>query len=451
MLRIFTLLFLTSLVSTAFAQNEFGYKEGYNLVWHDEFIDSNLTNNQWDRQFPFGPMCGAQTYAPRYGTVEFNEGKINLLNKKEKINGEVYDWDSAGNFKPYFRDFDYQSGMLWSKKEFLHGYFEASFRSDPGKGFFNAFWLFGEKKCEIDVFELAGSDPHDAQMTLHWKDKDPISGSSQSIAHMKAEKHFGEVQHTFASEWTANDVKWFHNDVEVPQTAYARWIRRRHIPDVPLHVIINSSIATLDGPPDSTTVLPGKISFDHVRIYQNEQVVTAPEITGQEQMKYLNYLPTGLSLLSLMVSDHYKTYPYGFKYEILPGSNYSTDGVKYTVVTGYKGVIQLNVRVNDGINWSGVKVITVNPDSHLGVGEQLDGKSGFILYPNPSHGSFTISRKGTEKLKLMVSSLDGRTLLSDQLLDEVQQFDVTGLSSGIYLLTLLGSSGINFAERIIIE
>lgn len=431
------------------AQNTHGYKEGFNMVWHDEFLDSNTTNAQWERLFPWGPFTTEQSYGIQTGNHLFENGQLSLLNKKEQVNGVVYAYDSQGNFAPYNKDFNYTMAMLYSQQSFLRGYFEAGFKSDPGKGFYNAFWLYGEKECEIDVFELAGSDPYDAQMTLHWKDADSFTGSKQSIAHLKSAKHFGEQQHTFGTLWTSNTLTWFHNGVEVPQTAFTKSVRRRHIPDVPLNIIVNSAIASFDGLPDSTTILPGAISFDFVRAYQNETVVRSPVITAQVPLLYRDYAAVEFSLEWLAADDYYKTYPYGFMFEILDGPNYSTDGTKFTITQGFKDPVYLNVRIRDGINWSAISSVLVSPDMELAINDNA-GTKAFKIYPNPNSGSFTVDNLGEGLVKMEIRSIEGKLVHVETLNSRTTIINLTGLSKGFYLLNLSQGNEV-YQSKLIIE
>lgn len=432
------------------AQEDYGHKPGFNLVWHDEFQDSVRTFSQWDRNFPWGPMNCEKSVSVRYGNHQFEGGKLNLLNQQKKVTELMYAWDSNGVFQPYMKDFDYTYAMLYSKDQFLHGYFEVGFQSDPGKGFYNAFWLYGEKACEIDVFELSGSDPYDAQMTLHWKEKDPITNSSQSITHLKANKHFGETQHKFGVLWTSSQLSWFHNGTEVPQTAWVKSVRRRHIPDVPMNMIVNSAIACFDGEPNSSTQLPGKISFDFARAYQNEKIVKAPEIIGQNQLFYKTYDNHYLDQRALQVIDFYETYPYGFKYEILNGTNYSTDGLRFKVDSNYSGDLELNVRVHDGINYSSVYKVLVKPDIELGLND-LISSTNVRIYPNPANGYVIIEKDFDAIATVEVRSVEGKLVYSSQLSESTSTIALDEITRGLYFVVVSLNGGSSFQQRLVVQ
>ncbi len=429
---------LLLLLSTipSFAQTDYGYKEGFNLVWHDEFIDSNTTNELWRRTYPWGPMYTDSGYGKISGNHIFENGQVSLMNRREFISGEIFNFDPQGNLTVSKRDFNYTFGMLYGLHSFTHGYFEAGFQSDPGKGFYNAFWLVGDKHTEVDIFELQGSDPFDAQMTLHWQDPDPFTNSRQSIAHYRATRHFGEVQHRFGLLWTESDLKWFHDGVEIPQTLATKSVRRRHIPDVPLNVVVNSAIGGIDGVPNASTKLPGKIAFDFVRVYQNETTVEAPEILGHKPASYTNYEPTPLSLDWLVVKEHYKTFPYGFTYQIQEGSNYTTNGSTFTVTPGFKGLVDLSVRVRDGINWSASRIVTLTASPNVGVSE-LANTTLVNWYPNPSEGLVNVENGTGKAVQIEIRSIDGKLQFQSLIDGTFAQLNLSSLSKGMYTISIV--------------
>ncbi|MES2629477.1 MAG: family 16 glycosylhydrolase [Bacteroidota bacterium] len=435
---------------SSIAQQQMAYKEGFNLVWHDEFSDSAETYARWDTWFPWGPWANGLSYSPRQGNHGFSNGRLEMFNRKEEIIGDVFAYDAQGNFAPYKDTFQYSCGMLYSHRQFLHGYFEAGFQSDPGKGFFNAFWLYGEKNSEIDVFELAGSDPYDAQMTLHWKEKDALTNSTQSIAHLKSEQHFGEIQHSFGVLWTASEINWYHNGKEVPQNFFTRFIRQRHIPDVPMAVIVNSNIAFLDGEPDSTTKMPGKIAFDYCRVYQNDSVVAAPMIVGQQPLVYSTYDSIPFSLNYLAVQNVYNTYPYGFRYEIMPGANYTTNGHSFIAAPGFNETIELQVRVHDGINYSPVKTVSIFPDVSLGITTSSETVA-YRLFPNPASGNVHIESDSDVPVRLEMYSADGKLQLSTLLDGRSNVISLSALSKGIYMVIFKSEGSAPVSTRLVVD
>lgn len=353
-----------------FGQTSIGFKEGYNLVWADEFQDSAYTYQAWDKFFPWGPWTGGYHHYDQPGNRYIDSGYAKLVVLDTTVNGIVYNWDDNGDWNPYYRDFDYSAGMFYSKRGFLFGIFETKFRSDEGKGLHNAFWLYGQESQEIDVFEFFGSKPHEVQQNLIWKERDPLTGSSQSASFKSASPNFTEAFHTIGVKWTADNVLFYLDGEDIIPNAFTDFIRKRHVPDLPMHVIINNAISGFDGEPNAQTKFPSNIWFDYVRVYQNDTVVRAPVILAQLPKEYANYLPFDIELSEVLVSDYYQTYPIGFQMQFLPGDNYTVVNGQIQIDSGFLEDVHVNIQVNDGINLSEVFQFLVTPADVVDVVEE---------------------------------------------------------------------------------
>lgn len=243
-------------------------KPGWTLVFHDEFDGPELDSTLWMTGFPWG-RCGDIAYNTEQGNISISEGAVHLTARHETVTGFCFAWDEEGTFTPYYKDFDYSTGMLYSVQSFKYGYFECRFRVPPGKGFNSAFWLYGPEASEVDVFEVVSSDQGAAQMTLHWKDNDVLVNSSQSITHVQpAGPAFDAGYHTLAFQWAPDEITWYLDNWEVPESLWTQFIRGRHIPNVEMNVILTLGVGGMDGDPDSTTPFPADFVVDYVRVYQ---------------------------------------------------------------------------------------------------------------------------------------------------------------------------------------
>lgn len=243
-------------------------KPGWALVFDDEFDGPILDTDLWMTGFPWG-RCSEIAFNTESGNISFNEGALYLTAKKEPINGFCFAWDENGAFTPYYKDFDYTTGMLYSVRSFKYGYFECRFRVPLGKGFNSAFWLYGPEASEVDVFELVSNDEGAAQMTLHWKEDDVLVGTSQWPTHIQPSgPGFDEGYHTFAFEWMPDTMAWYLDNWKVPESCWTEFIRGRHIPAVEMNVILTLGIGGMDGDPDSTTPFPADFVVDYARVYQ---------------------------------------------------------------------------------------------------------------------------------------------------------------------------------------
>jgi beta-glucanase (GH16 family) len=243
-------------------------KPGWKLVFHDEFDGPELDTSLWMTGFPWG-RCSDIAYNTDTGNISLVDGAVRMTAKKETINGYCFHWDADGTFTPFYQDFDYSTGMLYSVQAFKYGYFECRFRAPAGKGFNAAFWLYGPEATEADIFEIVSSDEGAAQMTLHWKQDDPLVGTSQWINHIHPSgPAFTAGYHTFAFEWASNSVAWYLDNWKIPDTLMTRFIEGRHIPNVDMNVILTLGIGCMDGTPDASTPFPADFVVDYVRVYQ---------------------------------------------------------------------------------------------------------------------------------------------------------------------------------------
>jgi hypothetical protein len=76
--------------------------------------------------------------------------------------------------------------------------------------------------------------------------------------------------------------------------------------------------------------------------------------------------------------------------------------------------------------------------------------SGISVYPNPSSGSFTISKSTNELATLRIISPDGRLIMSYELSETETAID-TKLSAGIYTLLIEGNKSGNFRKLVITD
>ncbi|AWA29457.1 cadherin [Flavobacterium magnum] len=121
---------------------------------------------------------------------------------------------------------------------------------------------------------------------------------------------------------------------------------------------------------------------------------------------------------------------------VLPGGGFTTFGVNASnelfVASQNNGVVY--------------KVV----DTSLGVNDVE--KSPFSVYPNPAHGTFAVhSGTGAFPLQITVFDISGKKLLSRTIESDNENIDVSGLSSGLYLVNAQDNSGMPSVSRLVIE
>jgi acyl-CoA thioesterase I len=162
---------------------------GYTMAWHDEFDGDKLNHNDWDIRT--GDRLGSRNLAANVGV---SGGMLRLAVKKE----------AAGPM-------DYTSGGVISKREFLHGYYEARMRVPSGKGWHSSFWMMknsnGEtgSRQEIDVVEHDSYNPREYGLNLHlWKPEHMVLGGTR-VKTPRLDDSF----HTWGCEFTPLELRYY--------------------------------------------------------------------------------------------------------------------------------------------------------------------------------------------------------------------------------------------------
>ncbi len=171
----------------------------------------------------------------------------------------------------------YTSGRLDTQRhwETRYGRIEARIKLPAGKGLWPAFWLLGSNiddvhwpKCgEVDILEMAGSDPTTVAGSLHavgYSDNSPVRAEYKLPAGT-----FADDFHVFAFEWAADGMRWLVDEKpyawRTPQglkNIYLAWQF-----DQPMFVILNLAVGGIyDGDPNATTQFPAQMLVDYVQI-----------------------------------------------------------------------------------------------------------------------------------------------------------------------------------------
>lgn len=223
-------------------------RAGWTLTFHDEFDGSTLETGKWLDRYWHGRTHSnneKQYYAP--DGYEVRDGHLRLIAQKREMGGKAY-----------------TSGMVCSFERFSqrYGYFEIRAKFPKGKGYWPAFWLLPDDKSwppEIDVLEILGHEPNVLYMTNHWRDEARKHGSRGG----KFEgPDFSADFHVFAVEWTPEELVWYVDGKE-------RFRSREGVMQKSAYVIANLAVGgDWPGDPDATTVFPGTMEVDYIRVFE---------------------------------------------------------------------------------------------------------------------------------------------------------------------------------------
>ena len=178
-------------------------REGYKLVWHDEFNQgTELNKADWTHEVQKAGWVNNELQ-------NYVDGAYNGQRVTELSDGKlrIHCFKSGGNV--YSGRVYAQVGQGWQ-----YGYIETRMMLPKGKGTWPAFWMMpvkvdwvneGWPKCgEIDIMEEVGVVPNEVSSSLHAEGHNHTNGTQVTHA-MTIEKAEGEF-HTYAIEWTSQRI-----------------------------------------------------------------------------------------------------------------------------------------------------------------------------------------------------------------------------------------------------
>ena len=167
----------------------------------------------------------------------------------------------------------YTGGNINSKQKMHYGYIEAKIAINYGEGFFPAFWLYGTEPDlalhqgtdyqEIDIFEMT---PHRTQqqnssiihdynlMTSNWHNYDDFGNISKKFSINDYRNY-----HVYGLEWTPSKIIYYVDG------AIYRIEANQGLFD-PKTIILNFAVKR--NHVTSTTIFPGEMDVDYVRVYK---------------------------------------------------------------------------------------------------------------------------------------------------------------------------------------
>ena len=229
------------------SEKEPAEKEGWILVWEDEFEGNSIDRTKWRiEDAALVKNNEMQYYSPE--EVFLKKGCLVLRSQKRKKENR-----------------NYTSGLIETKGKYTQtfGRFEMRAKFPFGQGIWPAFWLMnsmGKWPPEIDIGELLGHERNKVHMTNHY--------GSWPQNRMEGEHYegpdFTESFHSFAIEWEPDEIRWFVDGVK-------RFFTRKNIPDIPFYIVINTAVGgDWPGFPDNTTKFPQYYTVDYVRVYKRD-------------------------------------------------------------------------------------------------------------------------------------------------------------------------------------
>ncbi|MFZ1395318.1 MAG: glycoside hydrolase family 16 protein [Candidatus Promineifilaceae bacterium] len=241
-------------------------REGWNLVWQDEFDGPEIDLANWTHEVG-GHGWGngeAQYYSDDPKNSYIEDGVLVIQALKENVSGKLY-----------------TSARLSSqgKVEVQYGRIEARIQIPVGQSLWPAFWMLGTNIdevgwpfCgEIDIMENIGSEPSLIHGTVHgprYSGGDGVGTSRRLPGGARYTDNF----HVFAIEWEEDEIRWYVDDQMyqklTPTAVPGEWVYNHEF-----YIILNLAVGgEWPGYPDGTATFPQTMKIDYVRIYEKEGV-----------------------------------------------------------------------------------------------------------------------------------------------------------------------------------
>lgn len=237
----------------------FAATPSWKLAWEDDF--DTLDEERWELvETAKTTNDSQQAYLPDQLSVA--DGKLVITAENKPAEG-----------------LPYRSGQVRSKSEQRFGRWEIRAKLPTSQGMWPAIWLLPDEDKydwptggEIDIMENRGNQPLITSSAFHYGTKSPYKhefvAQEQRSAIPSGEVNYHEDFHTYAVDWTANQLRFYVDGVHhftVQDDQVDGFLSKQ---TAPMQLVINNAIGGTFLPnPDETTVWPQTMEIDWVRVY----------------------------------------------------------------------------------------------------------------------------------------------------------------------------------------
>ena len=248
-------------------------------IFADEFagaIGTSFDSSKWTAEIGGGGWGNEE--------LQYYTGAIDNVRHDGNGNLEIRAMPSIADARCWYGMCRFTSARLITKGkfDFKYGRVEARIKVPDGSGVWPAFWMLGKDidtvgwpHCgEIDIMEFLGKEPKTIYGTIHGLGYSGASGISRSVS---LPKNASDAFHTFAVEWSENDIRWFVDGKQFSK------LSKKDIPkgskwafDRPHFLIINFAVGgKWPGNPSTSTIFPQSMLIDYVRVTPIESRTTS--------------------------------------------------------------------------------------------------------------------------------------------------------------------------------
>ena len=275
MKKLYYLIFLLHLAIQVSAQNV--SKEGYTLVWSDDFDQKDSVNDQnW--RFEEGFMRNQEDQWYQKENVFCKDGILTIEARREIKPNPTYKPDS-----PHWAfsrpDIRYTSASINTsdKHSWKYGIFEMRARIPVGNGLWPAFWTLGIEKewpsnGEIDIMEyykgniLANiASGTDKRWQANWH-------SQKKEVSALGGKEWAAQFHVWSMYWDEHEIALYVDDILMNKVKLDQLVNHDGSGFNPFkqphYILLNLALGGINGGDVDEKLLPAKYEIDYVRVYQ---------------------------------------------------------------------------------------------------------------------------------------------------------------------------------------
>ena len=284
-LAILLILFFDSIQAQVFFEFKKNSSHVYQYTWGDEFDGTSYNQEKWMSGYPWARHLYCSLDANYYSDgadLLLKDGLINITARREKVKARAIPYESNDfmvpcDKKPSIKnlmDFDYQSGLLYSKEKFTYGHFEIRFKTAVDAGLWPAFWLFGADNQEIDIFEMGGGRKSDFHVDVHCKSgckNYPVFAGlfrKNWGDYISSNADWSKDFHIIGITWEKEGITWY-----LDQKPVAWWKGSFHDP---LALIANLAVTdkagSIGGKISSDAIFPASFTIDYIRVWQEVEM-----------------------------------------------------------------------------------------------------------------------------------------------------------------------------------
>ena len=324
------------------------------LVFEDNFDGNNLDLSIWEiRDWAEGALYGSGGAAQEFNTLDnaiVSNGTLKIVAKDETVQRKAVSWlpdnEILSDGLPNLRTYYYTSSNIWTKSKFHYGKYEARIKIPKGKGFWPAFWMFGDDPNynEIDVFEFwneydawGNFDPSKLSKIHHMTMHSDFDGDgNKSMCPTKySGVDFSQDFHVFTLIWEKNKIEWYVDGI-LKRTDYryytilgqatgciinewGEYILNKIYTNDPMAIILSLAIQSGSNSPNSLTPFPSQLEVDWVRYYRRCPCQDI-NLTDASQFPLDNQLYNAIVGENVIINCNYNISP-GQQLEIVAKNN----------------------------------------------------------------------------------------------------------------------------------